>query len=94
MSDWVGQPGVDAADTVLGFNTGLALACLQLLHMWAVMERITTTHPLFVALAELGVRDSVISRKLQLVHMQSPASTGARFWSEVLMESGALCIKV
>tara|TARA_B110001452_G_scaffold265886_1_gene271451 strand:+ start:392 stop:1396 length:1005 start_codon:yes stop_codon:yes gene_type:complete len=26
---------------------------------------------------------------MQLVHMQSPATVGARFWSEVLMESGA-----
>ena len=31
---------------------------------------------------------------MQLVHMQSPASTGARFWSEVLMESGALCVSL
>ena len=31
---------------------------------------------------------------MQLVYMQSPASTGARFWSEVLMESGALCVSL
>jgi len=29
-----------------------------------------------------------------LVHMQSPASTGAMFWSEVLMESGAMCVSL
>ena len=31
---------------------------------------------------------------MQLVHMQSPASTGAQFWSEVLMESGALSVSL
>ena len=29
-----------------------------------------------------------------LVHMQSPADTGAMFWSEVLMESGAWCVSL
>ena len=29
-----------------------------------------------------------------LVHMQSPADTGALFWSEVLMESGAWCVSL
>ena len=46
-----------------------------------------------VSAEDLGVGEADDPCML-LVHMQSPADTGAMFWSEVLMESGAWCVSL
>ena len=70
-----------------------AVLCLALPGLAALQVGLVRAHPSLRHRKVQAVAE-VEEPCMLLVHMQSPADTGAMFWSEVLMESGAWCVSL